>query len=893
MANENKQAVVTAIWENPERAFNCQFRKSGRYLENLKGDEYDERGKIRLALTPDGGNITVLYNGSSRPEHTDVFTYLGEYVLHTGGFKETLQKLAELYGIALQFSDEERKAIARTALAREVTASLVEHLRKHPDGTTAKYLRDVRGIENDGTHFGELTTESINAVTDSLNQRGIKYDNWDLFALGVRADYVEQGYNCVLPYYVNGSVRGFVYRNTRPDCPPNDRYRYSQGLGRGGYCDTLKHGEPAVIVEGQFDAVRLIQAGVANVIGIGGAKVGEDIARLLKSHGITDVTYIPDNEVTPEQEPDTGLIRQCITALLSAKVDGEPVVNNLYVSEIPAPDDWTQYPKYKNGELKGYKIDADTYGKQYGNEALADVVQDNTASWAWQIDELCGRVLRRLQAGQRVQFSQIQEQFNDIYSRVGSPYERQRVQNYIFGDGFPQDYRKILAESGVTPLSLNDADEMRRSTEENNRLRDGSASLSKAIAEGASPERIRAIVQELNDAVTSNTRDEWNAQLTQSFDDALKEIAKQPDTLKTKWEIGNVGKDGKFFKHDNIEFYPADIEVFCAPTSHGKTMILFQSAMDLIATTDKTYLYVSCEENARQLLERAFNVYIDIPTTSDGMIHGETGKPIAGAYCFKEQTRKKTIKAVARGDVAPYEYGAPENGGYMGQSEHYDALSKQIRRRIEQYRTNVFPRLKLVHTEATIESICSNVYRTVEEYRRRGVDVGGVFVDYMQLLTTENRNYSRHDELKDICKALKDCAARTELPIIIAAQLNREVLKGGIDTITVANIGEGADIERIAHDIYLVWQIDKTQESLYKAPDAQGNIQFNPRSVNVRSNRLYTKAQLNPNDRTLKTGYIYIERMKARDGKTEGWGLLPYDGERGYIGETDYKKMAE
>ncbi len=78
MANENKQAVVTAIWENPERAFNCQFKQSGRYDENLRGDEYDERGKIRIALTNGGDNITVFYNGASRPEQTDVFTYLVE-----------------------------------------------------------------------------------------------------------------------------------------------------------------------------------------------------------------------------------------------------------------------------------------------------------------------------------------------------------------------------------------------------------------------------------------------------------------------------------------------------------------------------------------------------------------------------------------------------------------------------------------------------------------------------------------------------------------------------------------------------------------------------------------------------------------------------------------------
>lgn len=869
MANENKTAVVAAIWDNPERAFNCQFRQRGKYWENLRNDEYDERGKIRLTQTSDGGNIMVFYNGASRPEQTDVFTYLGEYVLNTRDFKETLQRLAEIYNVPLQFSVEERQALTRAALARQVAASLVEYLRTHPDGVTGRYLRDVRGIAADGTHFGELTRESIAAAKESLRQRGISYDVEDFKALGLTEAYAEQGFNCVIPYYVNGSPRGFVLRNTRPDCEPKDRYRYSQGLGRGGYCDTLTHGEPAVIVEGQFDAVRLIQAGVKNVIAIGGAKIGEDIARLLKAHGITEITYMPDVEYNEQGERKTKITADAIKAFQSVQVDGVPVVQSLYIAELPTP---------QGANLNGLKIDADSYGREHGNDVLAEVATDGVASWAWELDALMNWAQAQERERGTVNIATFQRKFDDIYNRCGNVYERQRIRDYI-STGKESE---IYAAFGITPQALNNGDEWRRNTESNNRTKDGAAALSKAIAEGASPERIREIVQDLNDAVASNTRDEWEAQLTQSFADELKAIEEQPDTLKTKWEVGTIGKDGTYYKHDNIEFYPADIEVFCAPTSHGKTMILFQSVMDLIATTDKTYLYVSCEENKRQLLERALNVYIDIPTTADG-------KTETGGYCFKEQTRKKTIKAVVRGDVPPYEYPV-----FMGRSEHYDALSRQIQGWIKRYETNVFPRLKLIHTEATIESICSNIARSVEDFRARGVEVGGVFVDYMQLLTTESRNYSRHDELKDICKALKDCAARTELPIIIAAQLNREVLKQGIDTITVANIGEGADIERIAHDIYLVWQIDKTQETLYKRTNATtGRLEVNKGAFNVRSQRLYTKPQLNPDEIELKTGYIYIERMKARDGKTEGWGLLPYDGERGFIDRNNTAEMSK
>ena len=173
----------------------------------------------------------------------------------------------------------------------------------------------------------------------------------------------------------------------------------------------------------------------------------------------------------------------------------------------------------------------------------------------------------------------------------------------------------------------------------------------------------------------------------------------------------------------------------------------------------------------------------------------------------------------------------------------------------------------------------------------------------MQLLTTDTPTYSRHDELKDICKALKDCAARTELPVIIAAQLNRDVLKpngktSGFDGITVANIGEASDIEKIAHDIFLVWQVDKTPlQQFYTTPtkdDADAEPCLNPAYLGIRSRRLFTRGRAGrPQDAELKRGYIYIEQMKARDGKTDGWGLFPFNGERGKIGAIDTDKMKQ
>lgn len=886
MGMTNKQAIINAIWDKPQPAFNCPFKQSGRYLENLRGGEYDERGKIRLAQTADGGNIMVFYNGSSREEHSDVFTYLETYVLNTAGFRETLTELARLYGIDLHLTDNEKQALTRAALAREVAPSLIEALRLNPDGETARYITETRGLKIDGVHFGELTAQSIEAVKQSLHNRGYKYAADDLRALGITQERANSGYNCVIPVYRNGQVQGFIYRNIRPGVEKGDRYKYSsgEGLTTCGYCDTLTPEQPAVLVEGQIDAIRLIQAGISNVIATGGAKINDNIAKLLYTRRITEIHYIPDTEYNDQGQRKTSIITDAIQALQAAKVDGETVVKSLYVLDIPAPS---------GVNLNGYKIDADTYGKDNGNDTLTEFVEFAPVAWYdWELENLITWAKEQERAKGNVNIAAFQSRFDKIYSTCSNPYDQQGIKNQIVRD----KYRAVFEAFNITPAALETRDEWKRNERYNNAVKQAAADLNKAVQEQATPETVGAIIARLNDAQADNTREDWRKQLGETFDDELKAIMEQPETVATKWELGNIGPKG-FIPYGNIEFFPADITVFCAPTSHGKTMILFQSALDLVQSTNKTYLYVSCEENKRQLIERALNVYIDIEST-------ETGKDDQGAYCFKQGYRKKTIKNVIR-QAPPLDC----YGGFMGVSEHYNALSEQVKKYITRYGQQVRPRLKFVHSDATAESICNNITRTVEEYRNTGVEVGAVFVDYMQLLTTENRNFSRHDELKDICKALRDTAAALELPVIIAAQLNRTVLNtqqgGGLDGITVANIGEGADIERIAHDIFLIWQTDKTNLQQYftartpKGGDGKA-IQgaepvptFDGSKIGIRSNRIFTKRSLTSTERELKTGYLYVEQLKARDGKTGGWGLFPFNGERGFIGVNDSNKMAE
>lgn len=872
MENDNKQIIIEKIWGDPTPVL------GGEWVQRRKAWE-TQRGAIRLWRNPSGTNITVHYNHGSGMggQQTDIFTHIQrENAL--SGFWETLQFCAKRYGIELRLSAELKQRLQRSALARAAAPSLIASLGENTEGEAFRYLTNVRGMAPDGRHFGELTAESVARVKDALQAQGLTASPDDFKALGLTDERARAGYSLVLPYYRNGVVTGFVFRNVRPDATA--KYLYSEDLGRGGYCDTLTDGKPAHVVEGQMDALRLMAAGIPNVIAMGGAKMGDEISHLLSVHNIHEIIYIPDTEYNEQGERKTKLVYDAVKAFQSATVDGEQVITHLYVAEIPTPQGVT---------LSNYKIDADTYGKEQGVDALRNVVGAARGWWDYELDGLDKWVADAMSRGETISHGEFEQRFRDIYSRCTNPIERELIrQNIASAD--------IYKNNGITPAALLDIDRWTRQDKYTNSIKAGAQALSRAVEDGANPAVIADILASMRAAQDTETRDEWDAQVTGTFQDGLDNIKKQPKTIRTKWELGNIAKNKaqlpEYHKYEQIEFPSADITVFCAPTSHGKTMILFQSALDLVQSTDKTFLYVSCEENQRQLLERALNVYLSIPTTEDGVewMETEKGKRVAQNYCFIKGTRKRALKAYFRADGF-----YPE--GYT--AEHWERLSARIADGVTRYGEQVFPRLKFVHTEDTAESIAANVERSVEQLTEQGADVGGVFVDYMQLLTSDNSNAPRNIELKDVCKALKQCASNTNLPVVIAAQLNRYSISEGVDAVTVANIGEGADIERIANNIYLVWQVDKTKRDVYikidkKANETKPTEKLKWENFGTRSRRIFTQGDpLSDPPAELKTGYLYVEQMKARDGRSDGWGLFPFDGERGFIGNNDINKMME
>ncbi len=68
----------------------------------------------------------------------------------------------------------------------------------------------------------------------------------------------------------------------------------------------------------------------------------------------------------------------------------------------------------------------------------------------------------------------------------------------------------------------------------------------------------------------------------------------------------------------------------------------------------------------------------------------------------------------------------------------------------------------------------AKIRATVRDMRRRGTPLGLIAIDYIQLMRSPGRRAeNRQQELSDLCRSLKLLARDSDVPVLVAAQLNR------------------------------------------------------------------------------------------------------------------------
>ena len=886
MGHYDKDALLAAIWENPDKATGLHFTRKGaawQSRQRLDGSDSSRSDKTILRRNSNG-QIFVNYNGGSFPQGQDIWQYL-QWRYNTNDFIDVLNAVGDAYGIQPDMSaytpEQQQRAKQRRSektIINAIAGLLYTALNGNGGVTARQYLssrnlqpsprmgawnKQIRAaiLEHIKTCYG-MTQSDANKLLSRLFPLTRK-DNKDARS----SEYVDytDAYQLVLPYYNgSGNVMGFVMRLTAAAAPTfrdeagdvqtMPKYVYSKELPRGcGYCETLRGGSHDVyMVEGILDAEAMKQHGFANVVACGGMTptdndedAAKSMVKTLLRFNAKKLIYIPDCEYNEDGTPKTAATLRTINALLphlSGTQDGAGFVS-LRIANLETADSRQNHTK----------VDADTY-----LQSMRDCDMQNTLDAAAQWYEYELRDIVRKHKGDADSMTAAAVA---VFMQIQNPAQRGRLKAAITAakDG----YLATLKAAGLTAAELALVERDGANSTYAARI----AELKTKMQAAETRESMAALLTEAAQIQHADTYADFAAQVNITREDMHALVAEKPDYLQTTWALyktmyNPATKTETLRENRKISFAPAAVTIIAAPTNHGKTLVLLQTAINVAKTTGKKFLYISFENDAEQLYIRALAAYMG-EAWQNATTTGEDGQqhPVA--------MPRAEIRSHIKGDMP---------AALFDDKKHSIDIDAYIR----QYWQHIAPRLALVRTTSDIDAVAANVTAQVEAWRNAGIDVGGIFVDYLQLLHYGALHArSRTDEVKGICDRLNDMAKATKLPVILAAQFNRDATKAGGDTldgVELANIGESSGIENIAEDVYLVWQTDKIKPESRQYTN--GKDEFAIQRYQYRSRRCFE----NPEDgSTLRKGHLYIENLKARDYATGGYCLLPYNGAAGAI----------
>lgn len=300
--------------------------------------------------------------------------------------------------------------------------------------------------------------------------------------------------------------------------------------------------------------------------------------------------------------------------------------------------------------------------------------------------------------------------------------------------------------------------------------------------------------------------------------EVVQEIKNKPDALKTGYTLGA----------DQLSFQTGAFSIIAAPTGHGKTTLLISLLLDMAQQhPDKRHWLFSYEEGRAAITIKALN-----------------------AYCNHDYStnNRRTLESYYKGD--PSFFGNYNDGGKIGKRlPHFLDKEKEFWLLVEKGIINII----------AADHSAEELQRTIAEIS--GPDTGFIGIDYIQLLSRENRDTyaSRAEELKRICLDLKDLAVDKGIAIVAAAQFNRQVQFPNM--MESQGLADASDIEKAANKVIGLWNGDKQ-----------------PKLENKEAKTFMTA-------RGIKEGTMYLEVLKARDERSGDHATYEYDGNRGFIGK--------
>lgn len=473
-------------------------------------------------------------------------------------------------------------------------------------------------------------------------------------------------------------------------------------------------------------------------------------------------------------------------------------VNRVYIVTLP--------------DLGGDKTDPDRLIKESGVDSFKEAIQGALPYYEYKLQETIDKY-GKIEEDKGLLTPKDKDNLLDEIVTIASTL------NPLHKDQFTKTFTSLepIRALGIKEESLAITIERLTSTRDKEAQEKG---LKKLLSEatqlhdkGETVKALELLENEVKEVKLKDKVTEFSSLMKPIKEDELKErLINKPESLNSGYTIGG----------EALLLPSGAISVLTAPTSHGKTTFLINLALNVAQGYPEKEAYLfSYEEDGDSILINTLNTYLDEELSANN---------------------RRTLRSYFT--TGSTEYIKSQSKGSFTATK--DKFFKEL---IETRRLNV--NYSAYNSDTLIEAI---------RYLCKHANPGAIFIDYIQLLNLPKgkyKTYSRQEEIKEICIALKDIAVETGLPIILGAQFNRTVVNQL--NLHATKIGEAGDIERIANLIVGFW-----------------NNNFKPIATEGELNEINNKGAT-----PLDTLYATI--LKNRGGRVGLEEILSFNGNTGKI----------
>ena len=796
-----------------------RYRGGWSSPNKLDGTRSHDNRKDKSVITSKQPNRVIEQGGESK----DLITLFKEQNNYSSDI-EAIKALCNLLGLTLpdMENSESYRAYQEKQEKLEAAAERMEKALLSSDGVQAiNYLKDNRKYTEQfikWANFGFCSMDEANTLRALFTYTNNTGDELCSLPKGVGDSYI-----LAIPYRTGGRIVGFVFRATDQTITPKYKDAFISASASKRYhlfgltglklTGNSEKDKDITIVEGEIDALRGQYSGVENIVAAAGGVLSREALHEAKSRGVKRITILFDTEETEEKQQVTNKkIEKAIEAIYAVGLAP-------FVAVLPTD---------------GGKCDVDSYLQNHTGEELQAVIDNAITGALFLFDELTREAIERQGVDNETATFKNLHEFKsrtiELANRACmSPTDRDSIFTHF----------QIATGDYITKESIQDeanrlkgiADTQKQKNDTLNTIKEAYSLANGTEADGVEKalhlleEKVKPLQEISKEAAYSKLL------LSPSTEGIRNSFKERPTGIATNFAFGMGDKREQFLLQSGALTY------ICAPTSHGKSRMLENLAIQLSTNGGEgDVLYFSFEEDSEAVKLQLLNIFV--------------------------------AEALSRNNLRSL------NTYYRTGANYFtgDKLNDFKKKEAQFFRLLTTNKLRVFSEDYDSTDLTAAI-----RYLYKHIKVKAVFVDYIQLLHTRGSGTGRKEELADMCRNLMGVTKNTGLPIVLAAQLNREALSP--IEMAAQNIAEASEIEHSANTIMLLW--NSVNEPLQK------------------SNYFYTKSgerKLSDEAQRLDSrgfhigqeGQMYAKLAKNRGGARNIDAILSFDGNTGVIAQPDY-----